>query len=286
MKLSFSFLVGLLAGILICAAACPARAGFTLGTFDTTRSSTANVLGPIASDLIAALNTNFPGTTYVTAPTLTPAFLDTVDVLLISSADTILGDPVVSGITPLSAAEQTALSNFVQGGGRALLVVDGYSPYLAAAQSILDPFGMTIADDGLTGTVFASPTTTAHPVINGPFGETTSIPMFGAGVFTDLGPYATSLATMDATDQPVLAAIENGFLGPGSGRVVLMADAHAFVNDDHGGYFTQGETLFLNTIEYLTVPEPEGGTLATLGAGGVGLLVALRRYRPRRRGQR
>ena len=281
MKMSFPVVAGLLAGLLIHSAARPAQAGFVLGTFDETRASTANVLGPLATDAIASLNANFPGNTFVTGPTLTAEFLAGVDVLLITSVDTTPDETPTLGITPLSGGEQTALFDFVQAGGRAFLLVDGFAPYLAAGQSMLDPFGMTIVDDGLTGLLNVTPTTNTHPVINGPFGETTSISMVGAGLFTDLGPFATSLATMDATGLPVLAAIENDALGAGSGRVVLMTDTTAFINDDLGGFFSEGETLFLNTIEYLRVPEPSGQSLAALGAGGVGLAVAsgLRRRR-------
>jgi hypothetical protein len=266
-------------GILIACALRPAEASFVVGTFDSTRSSTANpITGLFTSDAITSLNANFPGTTFVAAPTLTPAFLAGVDVLFIGSADT---DAI--GIAPLSVAEQTALFDFVQAGGRGFLVVDGFSPFIAAAQSMVAPFGMTIVDDGLTGVLGVTPTTPAHPVIDGPYGDTTAIPMFGAGVFTNLGPYATTLATLNATGQPVLAAIEAQALGPNSGRVVMITDSHPFVDAALGGGFALNETLFLNTFEYLRVPEPGGQTLAALGAGGIGLAAIFGARRRRRR---
>lgn len=280
MKTSFPIVAGLLTGLLVHGAARPAQADFVLGAFDSTRSSTANpVTGLFSSDAIAALNASFPGITYAAAPTLTPGFLAGVDVLILTPNDT---DTLP--ITPLSAGEQTALFDFIQAGGRAFLIADGFSPFVVSAQSMVAPFGVTIVDDGLSGPLNATPTTHAHPVINGPFGDTSSIPMLGAGVFTNLGPHATSLATLDALGLPALAAIEAHTLGPNSGRVVLISDVSLFADDNLGGYFSQSQTLFLNAIDFLRVPEPGSRTLATLGAGGIGLVVALRsRRRPRGR---
>jgi hypothetical protein len=220
---------------------------------------------------MASLNSAFPGTTFATAPTLTPQFLDQIDVLLIGSPKT---DAI--GITPLSAGEQTALFNFVSGGGRAFLVADGFSPFIPAAQSMLQPFGMTIVDDGLSGVLNATPTAPAHPVISGPYGTTTSIQVFGSGVLTALGP-ASGLANMDALNQPVLAAIAEHALSPTSGRVVIIADASFLVDDVLGGFYPQSQALFLNTMNYLFVPEPSGGVLAAAACGIVVLAGAARK---------
>lgn len=277
MKTFFSWLTGLVACVSFVYAAHEARGDFVLGTFDSTRATTANLAtGLYTQELLASLNAHYPGMSIDTAPTLSPSFLAGVDVLVISSAMTDL-----VGITPLSAGEQAALADFVQAGGRACLVVDGWAPFIAAAQSIVSPFGMTIIDDGLTGIRNATPTTHAHPVINGPFGDTTGIAMFGAGLFTNLGPYATSLATLDGTGLPALAAIEAQALGSTSGRVVLVADASPFVDGADGGFFPLSETFILNTMEYLLVPEPSGWILAIPAASGLGLTIAARSLRRR-----
>ena len=60
--------------------------------------------------------TNFPGSSIVGVSTLTPAALSGANVVWIGSAT---GN--TSAITPLSAAEQSALLTFVQSGGTAVL---------------------------------------------------------------------------------------------------------------------------------------------------------------------
>lgn len=233
-------------------------AGLVIGTFDTTRSSTANVAsGPFAQDARAAIAANFPGSSFLTSPTLTPQFLSQIDILLITADKT---DTV--GITPLSASEQTAMVNYVTSGGSAFLLADGF--FLTAAQSLVSPFGVTLVNDGRSGFLSVTPTTHLHPVINGPFGDTTKITMYGAGLFTNLGPHATSLATMDATHQSVLATIEAHALGSSSGRVILMSDSTTFVDSADGGFFSAHKTLFLNSMEYLAVPEPSSWVLAVM----------------------
>ena len=170
------------------------------------------------------------------------------------------------GIVPLSAAEKSALLNYVLGGGTALVLAEEYVDH-ASAQSLLDPFGITIADDGVSGLQYGTILNPSHPIFDGPFGVQSAFAVLGSGIFTDLGPYATSLATMDSTGFPILASIEAGVLGPGSGRVILMPDASPFADPIVEGYFSEAETLFLNTVAYL-VPEPASSALA-----GVGLVV-------------
>ena len=70
-------------------------------------------------------------------------------------------------------------------------------------------------------------------------------------MFTDLGPNTKSLATMDANGTPVLAVIERGALGPGSGPVVIMSDANAFVDRARSGFFPAHEALYLNIFKFL-----------------------------------
>jgi hypothetical protein len=244
-----------------------ARAGPVIGTFDSTRATTANVANsPFDSDMRASLAAHFPTSSLATAPTLTPAFLAGVNILLITPADT-----GTTGITPLSASEQLALLNFVNGGGSAFIVADGFSPFVPAAQSMVNPFGLTIVDDGLTGVQTATPTTQSSPVINGPFGDTTSILLSGAGVFSDLGPSALTLASMDATGLPVLAEIPPHALSPTSGPVVLITDSTLLADPNIGGFFSESEPLFLNAIQFLLIPEPSSWILAAFAVAGLTL---------------
>jgi hypothetical protein len=255
-----------------------AQAGLVIGTFDSTRATTANVLtGNYTHEAIASLTSHFPGTTFATAPMLTPQFLSGINILLIASPMTDSTE-----ITPLSSSEQTAMLNFVKAGGSAFIIAEGYSPFIPTDTSMVSPFGMSIVDDGLTGILTATPTTQSHPVINGPFGDTTTIPLYGAGVFPLLGPYATSLAYEDATHKSVLAAIPSGALSPTSGRVVIISDSNVFIDDTQGGFFPQGQPLFLNTINYLATPEPSAIVLAGVGGAIVALGSIVRRRKRHR----
>lgn len=243
-----------------------ARAALVIGVFDETRAGVTNLMtGTYAEDAVASLNAHFPGTALVAAPTLTPEFLSGVDMVVLTSAQ--------SGsrpFTPLSTSEQSALVDFVNAGGGALLVAEGHYPFIDASQSLVGPFGVTIEDDGITGIIFAEYDVVSHPVIDGPFGTGIGVFVHGSGIFTDFGPYATSLASMVVTGESVLAVIESGALSPTSGRVVMIADSTPFIDYDESGYFGLHEPLFLNTINYLATPEP-----STLVLAGIACAFAL-----------
>jgi hypothetical protein len=249
----------------------PALAGIVVGTFNSTRASLANLAnGPGATQIRASLAANFPGSSFATSATLTSSFLNDIDVLMITSADT-----DSNPITPLSSVEQAALLNYVKAGGTAFLMAEGYSPFITAAQSMIAPFGMTIVDDGLSGLLLGHPTNLSHPVFDGPFGDTPIMGVLGAGIFTNLGPYAHTIATMDANGKPIVAAIESHAIGPNSGRVVMITDASLFADNDDGGFFSEHQTLFLNTMHFL-VPEPSGFLLGGVGLFAVGWLARRR----------
>jgi hypothetical protein len=240
-------------------------AGPIIGTFDSSRSGIANVVdGTLTDDLRTSLNLNFPSHSIVGTDTITPAFLDTIDILLIHTGSSI-DDPLTS---LLSASEQSAVSGFVISGGNAFIAVDGY--FFPESMSFLDPFQMQIADDFLNtnsdiGQVTDPP---AHSVTNGPFGQVTIFTTFVPGWFTDLGPYASALATLDGNGQPSIAVIEANAIAPGSGRIVFFSDP-AFGDEDAGLLFGANEVLFLNSIYWLSpnpIPEPTTFSLAALGS--------------------
>ena len=146
-----------------------ADAGEVIGTFGAPRVTDADLSlssGTVASDAHNALVANFPEATFVTSPTLTPSFLSGINVLMITSAMS-----STEPLSPLSSSEETALFNFVKGGGNAFLIMEGFSPFISAVNSIVNPFGMTIVDDGLTGVLQVTPVGPSNPIINGPFGD-------------------------------------------------------------------------------------------------------------------
>ena len=79
-----------------------------------------------------------------------------------------------------------------------------------ANESLLDPFGLDV--DGTIGGPFdvtvAAPA--LSPVTDGPFGVVSLLAYSYPGGFTNLGPYATSLASFSLGD--ALAVIEPGAL--------------------------------------------------------------------------
>ena len=163
--------------------------------------------------------TGFPSATITASSSLDPAYLSTINVLVISSA--YLG--ANAAIAPLSAAEQTALVNFILGGGSAILVSDNDLAYKAASNSFNNPFGVDVTGT-LAGVVTGTVTNPSHPVTNGPFGAPTVFTAVYAGYFESLGVNATSLATFDANGQPGVAVIDRNVLAPGSGSVVFFSD--------------------------------------------------------------
>lgn len=111
----------------------------TVGGFDAARGG----IGALSTNagLQSLILSEFPGSTFSSTATLTSAYLSTISDLVIS-----VGFTNSSGITPLSAAEQTALFNFVLGGGTALLFTDNDSFNASAPavnSSFLTPFGLT-----------------------------------------------------------------------------------------------------------------------------------------------
>lgn len=241
----------------------------TLGGFDLARGGIESVkFGSDTSSFRAHVTATFPGATFTSTGSLTPAFLAGIDVLVISAVK----DPTTP-VTPLSAAEQTALWNFVAGGGSALLLTDNDIQFELASDSMVGVFGLDT-----TGVIPGSTTATVvatHAVTSGPFGTLTSIPYATwPGWFASLGAYATSLATPDANGQVSLAVIDFGTIGPGSGAVVLFSDATI----DNTNYTGATVALVDNALAYAVpgaVPEP--GSPALPGAGLAGLAWLSRR---------
>ncbi len=240
--------------------------GAVLGGWDLTRGGPYSLSdGSYTTTVRTALTSIFPGTTITGSSTLTPAYLSTLDLLVITAAYTD-SQPV----TPLSAAEQTALVNFVQAGGRALLLGERNDLGPLFNASMMNPFGLNIS-----GATFADPNATivqTAPFTAGPFGTVSTITTTNPGWFDNVGS-AITVATLDSNSAPVLAYFPENALGAGSGRVVFSADSDIY---------QENLTLILNTFSYLTVPEPSTLMLGLFGSLAVAWTAARRRRVVRR----
>jgi hypothetical protein len=182
--------------------------------------------------------TAFPQTTLSGAPALTPAYLASIDVLVIAS-------PTSTGGTaaPLTVDEQNAVRGFVIGGGTALLFIDN-PDFVGANASMTAAFGIGVSSVRDDGTATFVPGV-ASQVQSGPFGTVSSFEEFDAGAFSSPGPDGQVAATF-WNGLAALVHIPNGQLGPGSGSVTAFADTSMLLD---GTFLTQqNRTVVLNAI--------------------------------------
>lgn len=212
------------------------------------------------------------------------------------TADDLVGiDVVVStligdaswGSSPAAAA---ALDQWVRDGG-GLIVTEEHHPrgslpgstFLSSYYGLTGPSASFAApvgpDTHVVGTVLAPGN---HPVVDGPFGQTTTFTQHATVTYyTSLGSYATPLAVNDAYRWPsscstcplpvdatqagtTIAVINPDVLEPGAGPVVFVSDTDTFTNA-YAGYTVGGAVtnpeLWRNTFAWVidpTVPpEPE-----------------------------
>lgn len=252
--------IGMLMGIVSTTTVSMSRCGVVVGSFDLTRGGIGSIASGEATEKFrAALVTAFPDIEFRETTALTPAFLSGVDVVILSS----LRDHTLP-TSLLTVTEQTALRQFVDAGGGAMIGAEGV--FGANSQSYVTPFGMTLATATLNAEDTGPIVDLNHPIANGSFGPTSTLTTFLAGWFTNLGP-ATPLARLSSNGQPSLAIIERGALAPGSGAVLISTNTSQFGDEEDFGYFDLHESLALNAFEYV-VPEPASWHLAlaaTLG---------------------
>lgn len=219
------------------------NAAVVIGGWDDSRGGdSAIVNGGEGAMLRNELAANFPGTTLAESSTLTPAFLNSINVLYISAVQSGHGE-----INPLSSSEQVALATWVNSGGRALLVTDNAGFY-AASNSMVAPFGMSVDGAFYGGLQFGTVTNhVAFPAItDGPFGTISTFEGAYVGGYNP-GPAAT-LGSWNAYGGTALAALYSGL-----GRVVFYADNTMM------GDVAQNKPLLDNTMAFLIptgVPEP------------------------------
>lgn len=219
----------------------------TIGGFDASRGGLGSFpSGDFFADARAAITETLPAVAFSAFSTLTQQATANVDILVLSS---VTGE--TSATVPLSSQEQSALMSFVEAGGCAIVLLDNDSFATNASQanaSLADPFGMVVSGTLPDPLIAMVPDPALSPVTTGPNGKVSSFIQSSPGGLTDLGPYATPLAT-NALGH-ALALVERDLPVAGSGPVVVFSDTDSFRSADAGGYFQSNRGLFLNTIAF------------------------------------
>jgi hypothetical protein len=262
----------------------PAQADLVFGGFDLGRGGVMSLTdGSFTIQLRSELSAEFSGVSLAATSTLTDSFLTGLDVLFISSAK---GNTSVT--TPLTAAEQTALLNYVLAGGQAIIVVDnntfGGPTTDSVNESFLEPFGLD-STGTLTGTRDGTITNPSHAVTNGPFGSVSAFRFLFPGWFDNLGPNADPLGTIDANGEVGLAVIDRGALSPTSGQVVFFSDTGPFIDFNDLFNSLDNKALALNSFVTPATVVPEPSTLALALWSPVAVAWAGRHWRRKRSGE-
>jgi hypothetical protein len=217
-----------------------------------------------------------PESTFTGTATLTPEYLDTIDILAIGGQTADAPNP--GFVSALSTSEQQAMFEFVERGGALVLILEhsgqGGSGGAEARQTFVAPFGMNIT--GSLNAPWAIITDPSHPIFDGANGTVTGPLFLGqTAYFDNLGPYAHSIANEVLTGQSVLAVIEPHAISPTSGPVVMLADSNALDLQNYS------YALVTNALEYLgvttCVPEPSSLSLAVMALVGAAGAVLMRR---------
>ncbi|GAB5443698.1 MAG: hypothetical protein Fues2KO_40470 [Fuerstiella sp.] len=206
--------------------------------------------GEFSDNYRADLAATFSNAVVVGTSALTEDFLAQIDILIIGAST---GNSIP--IKPLTAAEQTALYDFVAGGGSALLMPENNFQFETASNSFLAPFGL--ASGGFNQNEFrVSVTDPDHPIFSGDYGTITGYDLWYPGEITTLGPNAVPIAEI-APGRPVAAVIEPGTLNVGSGAVVVLVNQVTMGDDDIPGLpnvfplDSEEQILHRNIISYL-----------------------------------
>lgn len=201
-------------------------------------------VGDFLQSVRDSIESSYPNVSYQSFTTVTPEGLEGVDVLMLAGAKS-----NTVRTYPLSEDEQAALLDYVKAGGCAILFPDNSSDYHNSPEtnnSLIAPFGMEI-EGTIYGKVIAYFTDPGgHPLTQGQYGPIYTMSQNYPGGLTNIGPYATTLATNPLGD--ALAVIEAGAISPGSGRVIVYTDINTY--SDSAGFFQENKELLETTIEY------------------------------------
>jgi hypothetical protein len=227
--------------------ALPSR--IVIGGFDVSRGVDCNIVdGSFLRRFRERLSASrYPGVTFVFSgtATITSAYLSTIDLLfLLSTASN------VSAIAPLSRAEQDAVSAYIQKGGRFLISSDnssfGGTTTEDANNSILAPVHMTAGGQSYNGKHTIEAVDVVSPLLTGRSGRWSVVDANYPGTWKDTG-VARVIAYVDGNrSMPALAQFNDGDLGPGAGRGVVLADMNAMVD-----YAGANVVMLDNILDYL-----------------------------------
>lgn len=193
------------------------------------------------------------GTIAAATPTLTAAYLNTVDIFYTSLLNTSTGT--------LSAGEQTALQGWVAGGGTLIVTADIFP--LAAYESFTQVYGVTnytAIGSASTGNVVGSHMITAG-VTNYAY-NTNSRFTFGAN--------GMLLGNDGGAGNNFMAVFEPATGFNVGGRILVLGDHNMFTNSSIGS--SQNTLLANNIANWACHPVPEPATMAGLGLGALALL--------------
>jgi hypothetical protein len=232
--------------------------------FDSTRGGTYNLQAQ--GGMQTAISAALPSATYSFTSALSSASLAGASgIVLMSAHDNIFA------VSALSGAEQTALYNFVAGGGFAIIGTDSdYLPggFPATNDSFLAPFGLDATGSNSMPITITNPS--GNVITNGPFGLVTRLDGIASSTFVSVPGTFNVLGTTPEGNVGAGYFARNA-LAVGSGAVLFVTDTNVF----NSGWATQANYNFLsNFVGFAAVPEP--ATVALMLSGLVGIAGAAR----------
>ena len=230
-------------------------APFTLASLGGSRSSTyAFADGVLFSEARAAISDTFPAAIFQSVEALGEA----------SAADLLVLTPYASATegAPLSAADQSALSAFVQSGGCTLVFLDNdlsRASFTASVGSLLEPFGLSGANTAISEAGIPASTST---LIAGDGGIVSEFNLpFGGFEVTDPSNRLEIIVPGMTAGSALLSILPKGALGINSGPVIFVADTQAFIDSDAIGIGSSPShsALLLNSIAFCLRSQREPG---------------------------